>query len=327
MQEGTKNIKESWIHEFESNDSTILNFKERGEGGDAKWRGNCSPKIQGWLMWKYMNPGEKFAELFSGSGSGYDAAQVMGMNYVGADLNPNPTRPNTLIVDAIEDDVPEQFYGAKFNFMHPPYGKQIGIPYAGSMYADPTGELSKKDLGQMEFHTEFMPALNAIVMKYYAAMEKGSYMGILMGDVRRNGKFYSMLSDIVKPGELQQIIVKVQNNTMSGGRRYSSKKGFVPIAHEFLMIIRKPDDYIICYRLPQNYQMDVRDSNSATWRDVVYSAMKHLNGRAGLSQIYDEVKDNSKARKNVHWQEKVRQTLQLSSLFTSTARGQWELAA
>lgn len=87
-------------------------------------------------------------------------------------------------MDAVQDEVPDEFYDADFLFQHPPYGLEIGIPYAGSMYADPTGKLSGSDLGQMQWGT-FIQTLNYIKMKYYTAMAPGARMGILMGDVRR----------------------------------------------------------------------------------------------------------------------------------------------
>ena len=52
-------------------------------------------------------------------------------------------------VDAVTDEVTDEFYGADMIFRHPPCGKEINIPYAGSMYPDSTNELSKSDLGQM----------------------------------------------------------------------------------------------------------------------------------------------------------------------------------
>ena len=67
------------------------------------------------------------AELFSGSGTGYDVAKDMDIQYVGADINPTPVRPGILCVDAISDEVPESFCDADLLFMHPPYGKGIGF--------------------------------------------------------------------------------------------------------------------------------------------------------------------------------------------------------
>lgn len=308
--------------ELQKNDSTLLSFPNRGYWGDKAWRGNCSGWIQAFLIWKYQV--EKMAELFAGSGTGSDVARDMGIDYIGADLNPNPVRKNILSLDAIKDEVPEEFLGADMLFMHPPYGAEIKIPYAGSMYKDPTGELSKSDLGQMQWD-KFMKTLNAVIMKYYASMETGSRMSILMGDVRRNGRCYSMLKDIVQPGQLDQIIIKAQHNCVSDGRTYAHKN-FVPIVHEYIMVIKKLAPYIIDFSLPTHHEMDIRDSKTATWRDVVMAVMDKLQ-EATLDDIYAEIEGHEKCKTNEHWKEKVRQTLQMSSHCQNKARGVWAVAA
>ena len=313
--------KENIIKTLKCNDSTILSFPERGPWGDSKYRGNCSGYIQAFLMWKYHV--EKFAELFSGSGTGYDVAKDMGVKYVGADLNPTPSRPGILQVDAFNDAVPDEFYTADMIFMHPPYGKEIKIPYAGSMYPDPTGQLSKSDLGQMEWKT-FIKALNSVIMKYYSAMESGSYMSILMGDVRRGG-FHSMLTDIVKPGQLEQVIIKAQHNCVSNGRSYSNRN-FVPIVHEYLMVLKKIAPYIINFQLPTEYKGDIRDANSSTWTDVVAAVLKN-EGRMSLSDLYRCIEGHKKTVTNNHWKEKIRQTLYIHPNLFQSQDGYWNLCA
>ena len=89
------------------NDSTVLSFPDRGPWGDQKYRGNCSGWYQAFLIWKYKV--KKFAELFAGSGTGFDVAKDMKIDYVGADLNPTPVRPGILCVNAVTDEVPIQF--------------------------------------------------------------------------------------------------------------------------------------------------------------------------------------------------------------------------
>lgn len=289
---------------LQKNDSTILSFPERGPWGDSKYRGNCSGFIQAFLIWKYQV--SKFAELFSGSGTGYDVCKDMGISYVGADLNPTPVRPGILNVNAITDEVPMEFLGADMLFMHPPYGQEIRIPYAGNMYEDKTGELSKYDLGQMPWDT-FMKTLNEVVMKYYAAMEPGSRMAILMGDVRRGG-LHSMLTDIVKPGSLEQIIIKAQHNCVSNGRSYAHKN-FVPLVHEYLMVLKKMSPFMMDYQLPIKKSIDIRDSQKASWRDVVLAVMYKIKS-GFLDAIYNEIKDHIKCLFNKHWKDKVRQVLQ-----------------
>ena len=312
------------VRELMKNDSSVLSFPERGPWGDSKYRGNCSGYIQAYLIWKYQV--QRLAELFAGSGTGSDVCKDMEISYIGADLNPNPVRPDILVVDAINDDVPEEFYGADMVFMHPPYGAEIHIPYAGNMYADPTGDLSKSDLGQMPWD-EFMKQLNSVVMKYYAAMDNGSRMSILMGDVRRNG-LHSMLNDIVKPGELEQIIIKMQHNTVSGrsGNDYGKFKKFVPLVHEYILVLKKNGVYAIAYQWPKKVSTDIRDSQVSTWKSLVYAVLKNLNKESSLDEIYSEIEGHAKTQNNPHWKEKIRQTLQMSNLFISNSRGIWALA-
>lgn len=290
---------------LKQNDSSVLSFKDRGPWGDNKYRGNCSGYVQAYLIWKYQV--QRMAELFAGSGTGYDVCQDMKIGYFGADLNPNPVRPNICCLDAFVDEVPEAFSFADFVFMHPPYGTELRIPYAGSMYPDPSGELSRYDLGQMPW-PEFIKTLNSVVMKYFASMEAGSRMGILMGDVRRNGHLYSMLTDIVKPGELEQIIIKRQYNCVSNGRNYT-RKNFVPLVHEYILVLKKAAPYILDFQYPFRKELDIRDSVSATWRDVVFAALTAVGGEARLSDIYSEIDGHKKAQSNSHWKEKVRQVL------------------
>lgn len=298
--------------------STVLDFPDRGnQWGDNKYRGNCSGWIIAYLIWRYNV--KSLAELFAGGGTGSDVCRDMEIPYIGADLNPNPVRKDILSIDAVKDEVPDQFRDKEMVFMHPPYGKEIGIPYAGSMYKDLTGDLSKSDLGQMPWK-EFMNTLNAIIMKYYAAMAPGAKLAVLMGDVRRKGEYYSMFNDIVRPGIMLQTYVKIQNNCVSDRRTYSNR--FTPIQHEMMYVIQKAlNTYFIQYKLPVEKSMDIRDSSSATWKDVIFAVMNKLQ-KAELKDIYMEVEGYRKCQSNPHWKEKVRQVLQCG-MFVSVERGVW----
>lgn len=337
------------IKELEKQDSSVLSFANRGPWGNNKYRGNCSGWIQAFLIWKYQV--SKFAELFSGSGTGYDVCRDMEVSYVGADLNPEPARPGILAVNAITDDVPVEFFDADMIFMHPPYGAEIGIPYAGAewgaekrwqkinghnklTYMDKTAQLIKNlgydpkqyDLGRMEW-PQFIVVLNKIVMKYFVSMMNGGKMAILMGDVRRNGKYYSMLSDIVKPGHLEQIIIKMQHNTMSGLSNNQYKGNFVPIAHEYIMIIKKMEPYFIDFQIPVKKKLDIRDSKDTTWKEVVWAALQNLGGTATLTDLYAEIEGYSKCRQNPNWKASVRKALQFIPNCYSVSKGKWASAS
>ena len=315
--------REDIIKKLQEQDSTVMSFPDRGNmWGDSRWRGNTSGYIHAFLMWKYKT--KKLFEVFAGSGTGSDVCKDMGVDYFGVDLF--PTRDNIIALDAFKDDVPEEIYGSDMIFMHPPYSRLINVTYAGSMYPDPTGELSEADLGQLPWD-EFMYRLNTIVMKYYSAMDSGAYMSMLMGDIRRNKRFYSMILDLVKPGEVQQVIIKKQNNCCSDNRIYSNKN-FVPIVHEYILVLRKIiKSYFLNYQLPVKRQLDIRDSVSATWADVLKTVLSKFGRAVSVSEIYPEIEGCKKAQNNRFWKEKVRQTLQINKCFVSDGRDSWRLAA
>lgn len=301
---------------------TVLDFQDRGPWGNNKWRGNCSGWVIAYLIWRYGV--KSLAELFAGGGTGSDVCKDMNIPYVGADLNPNPVRKDILVVDAVNDEVPDEFRNKDMLFMHPPYGAEIGIPYAGSMYKDPTGELAKSDLGRMPWK-EFMNALNHVIMKYYSAMAPGSKMAVLMGDVRRNGVYHSMFTDIVIPGTVLQTYVKMQNNCVSNGNIHSNR--FTPINHEMMYVIEKAmNAYFIQYNYRKDQETDIRDAKASTWKDVVFAAMNKLHKNATMDEIYREIAGHKKCETNPHWKAKVRQILQTGP-FVSVQRGVWALAA
>lgn len=47
--------------------------------------------------------------------------------------------------------------------------------------------------------------------------------------------------------------------------------------------------------------MDIRDSQSATWKDVVYAVLRQLGTSVSLDKIYEEIEPHKKAQGNPHW--------------------------
>lgn len=318
--------REEIIKELQKHDNTLLGggFKDRGPWGSAKYRGNSSGWVTAFLLYKYRV--QKLAEIFAGSGTGSDVARDWGIPYFGMDLNPNPVRSDIISFNALTDEVPDEVRDADMLFAHPPYSSLIKIPYADSMWKDTTQahDLSKYDLGQMDWDL-FVKAMNKTIMKFYAAMPKNSRMAWLVGDIRRNGRVYSMFKDMVIPGSIEQIIVKPQWNTSSEGRTYANNN-YVPIVHENIVVMLKDGDYYIHFSLPVEYKMDIRNSKTATWDDVLGAVMDRLK-EAPLSSIYVEIEGSDKAKNNPHYKEKIRQTLQRSKRYVPKGNGVWALAA
>ena len=303
-----------------SNDSSriltsIVSYPERGEGGSNRYRGNCSPKLIEDLI-GFFKPHE-VCDYMCGSGTTKAVADKAGIISHTYDLHSG--------FDILNCDIPER---SEFTFWHPPYWDII--TYSDVMYK--SAEVEKKygydpkkfDLSRIQSWDEFVEVMNYSMMKQYTALEKGGRMAVLMGDIKKKGKLYSMLAEITKPGTLENIIIKAQHNCFSDRTKYSGK--FIPILHEYVMIVRKDNSLIVPVMLTKKEAQDIRDMKEATWRDVVASVLEQYNGAVTLNRIYEQIEAHEKAKKNQWWKEKVRQTLQkYPQYFSHDGRGMWSL--
>lgn len=303
-------------------------FPNRGPWGDSRYRGNCSGWIPAFFINKYKV--KKLAEVFAGSGTTYDVCKDMGVQYVGIDLNPNPTRDGIIAMDILDDtvDLPNGFYDADMVFLHPPYPSINDVRYAGHMWKDLDGSGKLHDIQEMSFE-DGMRSVNHAIIRAYNAMPKGSYEVCLVGEIRSHGQYRSMMQNLSIPGILHQTFIKIQHNTVSGRRNYSCNNDYALTGHEMIAVIKKPSGYELSIVIPRRYTMDIRDSKMATWKDVVMAAVRNLGGTQKNSDIYLEIENHEKAARNPNWRAKVRQTLQVLSqagLIVHVAEGQWRAA-
>jgi hypothetical protein len=254
-----------------------------------------------------------------GSGTTADAAQKMGIESRCYDLHSG--------YDMMSMEIPCR---SEFTFWHPPYLDIV--VYSDCMYS--AEDVQRKygydpkehDLSRITDWKEFMKAINYCMLKQFSALERGGRMAVLMGDIKKKGKLYSMIREIMAPGTLEQIVIKAQHNCVSDRTTYSGR--FIPIVHEYLMIIKKDAPLIFDVQYSVTRPIDARDMvNTATWRDVVAAVLDDMGGAASLPELYEALRGHQKAKANPHWQEKVRQTLQINKRFKNRQRGVWELAA
>lgn len=292
---------------------SIVSYPERGEGGNNRYRGNCSPKLIEDII-GFFKP-QEICDYMCGSGTTRDAAKKCGIVSHIYDLHSG--------FDLLNSEIPER---PQFIFWHPPYWDII--KYSDVMYK--ASEVQAKygydprilDLSRIPEWGKFVEAMNYAMMKQFAALEKGGRMAVLMGDIKKKGKLYSMLSEIVKPGTLENIIIKAQHNCFSDNTQYSGS--FIPILHEYVMIVRKDNSLVIPVLQVKRIEADVRDMRGTTWRDVVAGVLESCSDAVSLNYIYEQVELHKKARDNKFWREKVRQTLQINpQFFYSTERGMW----
>lgn len=298
---------------------SIVSYPERNNNyGRCSYRGNFTGLLVKDLIQQYHLKG--LSDFMVGSGTTEDVVREAGIRGTFADLNRG--------FDMLSMDIPER---AENIVYHPVYWDVIR--YSSTQY-DPkqvekqTGlsaeTILAHDLSQIADYDEFIKMLNYTMLKQFAALEKGGRMFTLVGDIKKKGRLYSMVCDILKPGTLEQIIIKTQHNTWSGRQSYSGN--FVPIVHEYLIVTRKDDSIYIPVSFGVRKQYDMRCFGDQSWRDLVYATIQENGGKMSLQDLYDALKDTAKAKKNAHWQEKVRQTVQNIHNFVRTERGCYALA-
>ena len=295
--------------------TSIVSYPERGEGGNNRYRGNCSPKLIEDLI-GFFKPTE-ICDYMCGSGTTKAAADKCGIQSRLYDLHSG--------FDIMNSEIKER---PEFIFWHPPYWdiiKYSDVMYKASDVQNRYGyDPRKLDLSRIPNWEQFVEAMNYAMMKQFASLEKGGRMAVLMGDIKKRGKLYSMLAEIIKPGTLENIIIKAQHNCFSDNTQYSGN--FIPILHEYVMIVRKDTPLLVPVIVAKEIKADIRDMAGATWRDVVAAVLEECTEAVTLTYLYEQIEPHKKAQNNKHWREKIRQTLQINpNHFHHTDRGMWVL--
>ena len=99
----------------------------------------------------------------------------------------------------------------------------------------------------------------------------------------------------------------------------------VRIAHEYLVVTRKPVAIAFPLRNTQMGRSDIRQRTDVPWRSLVATALETLGGEAALPALYQWIAECAKTKNRPNWQAKVRQTLQLAPEFVSSTRGVWRV--
>ena len=295
--------------------TTVVSYPERGQGGNNRYRGNCSPRLIEDLIAHFGV--QDICDYMCGSNTTGDAARTMGISSHTYDLHSG--------FDLLHCDIPER---PEYIFWHPPYWDIIR--YSDVMYR--ASDVQRRygydprlsDLSRISTWEGFVRAMNYCMMKQYCALEKGGRMAVLVGDIKKKGKLFSMLFELIKPGILENVLIKTQHNCVSDRRSYDGR--FIPIVHEYVLLLRKDAPLVVPMLMTYRITGDVRDMPGATWRDIVAGVLDECHGRASLEEIYRHVEGHKRAQGQQWWKEKVRQTLQINpSTFEKIDRGVWRL--
>ena len=305
---------------------SILTFPERGQGGDAGYRGNCSPKLYEWLM-AQARP-QRVMDPVLGSGTSLDVALRLGLRAAGSDLSTSPyhqkvkerlTRAGAQVhlgVDATTADLAALFGPSDLVVAHPAYGTQV-------TYSDDARDMSR--LGDDE---AFLEALHALLVNMRAATTQGGHYALIIGDTRKDGRYHAYQAEALARmprSELQCVRIKAQHNVTSGRTDYGQLRWGLTL-HEYVLVWRRQGQLYAL--LGEVARQDAARAGS-TWKTIVRHALLRLGGCSDLDTLYEEVSRNAPERvqQNPNFKAKVRQTLQQLPGCTAQARGVWQLAA
>lgn len=287
--------------------NSIVSYPERGEWGNNKYRGNATGKLLIDLhkVYKFTHVSDYMAGSFTTKEVGND----IGIETSCYDLNSG--------FDLVTDEIPER---NEFIYWHPPYWDII--KYSGFMYGD---KPLKNDLSNIKEYSTFIRYINYCLAKQYATLDTGGRMAILMADIKKKKKLYSMLLDMNKLGTIEQIVIKKQHNCYSDNKNYSNNN-FIRINHEYCLILRKDFPLLIDYKITKSSAMDLRDSLNVTWKDLLISIFEQYGNILSLSELYKYIDGYKKTDNNSNWKAKIRQTLQYyPDCFSNVEKGIWSI--
>lgn len=193
--------------------------------GDARYRGNCDGRLFKDLVLRYTP--RSIADPMMGSGTTRDV--VHGLNqllpepirYWGSDLRQG--------FNLMTTDLPGEY---DLVWVHPPYWNII-------RYSD-----DANDLSTAERYEDYRHMLAVSLRRCSAALVPGGRLAILIGDVRRRGKYTPIVRDVLRMepvlGELRSVIIKAQHNCRSDSVEYASMED-VPIRHEYCLVFKKTE--------------------------------------------------------------------------------------
>lgn len=216
--------------------------------------------------------------------------------------------------DALIDEIPT---GSDFIFSHPPYWDIISYESQRNLY-------SENDLSNTMPYEEFIQKLNIVNEKIYHSLLYGGRHAILIGDVRKQGKYYSIIKDMDWFGDLESHIIKIQHNCVSDNKVYSNKN-FIPIKHEHLLVFKKNRVWLFNKKTTNTVKINIMEVTNITWRDLIQATIQYLKNKATIDEIYNILEKSKKARNNNHVREKIRQTLNNNPNFKKV-NNEWVLS-
>ena len=269
--------------------TSFMAFPERGSGGDSQWRGNCSPEVVSSIL-RYVLDAKRYygkdtsqftlLDPMSGSGTSKAAADRSGVRSILYDLNPAPTHGKggwNALKDDVEDSADLVFFHESACALISPYHNII--QYSGNMWGKPHPD----DLSRCKNYDDFLEKLNLCIRKLYMALRKDGRLAVLEGDIRMQGRFYSIQNDMMRMGDFESFLVKGQFNCVSDKRRY--QKPFIPIVTEYLLLLHKKDALLVPFHFAKDSTFSVADTDltALTWHHLIRMTLESASAQPSMN--------------------------------------------
>ena len=270
LKKGISEIKTSKINDINLNrwkeyqeiitDSLWVLEKRDTSGAHIGWYwGNFIPQIPHQLMLRYTKKGDWVVDSFVGSGTTLIECRRLGINGIGIELNPEVAKDaknlikkegnlHSIITEVITGDSRKLDLretlgklGVKqiqLLIMHPPYHDIIKF------------SRSSDDLSNAPTTEDFVKMFGEVLDNTTPYLEKGRYLGIVIGDKYYKGTwiplgFYIMNEVLKRDFSLKSIIVK--NFEETRGKRNQKELwryralvgGFYIFKHEYILLFKK----------------------------------------------------------------------------------------
>lgn len=203
---------------------SILSFPDRGPWGDHRYPGNCSGYIYKTLF-EHLKP-QVFTDPMVGSGTSVAVAREMGIEAHGLDLHSGFNILEHSILKTVGKP-------SDLVVSHPPYHNII--VYSGAVWGRSP---LPADLSRRVTEEEFLEKLHTALVNQREATRTGGYYGIIIGDVRKGGRYSSYQAEIITRmprDELRAVVIKVQHNVKSDRTRYRHLT-LPRIMHEYVVL-------------------------------------------------------------------------------------------
>lgn len=209
---------------------SLVSYPQRCNAwGDGRYRGNCDGRLFLQLVQHYRP--RSVADPMLGSGTTRDVIRDLNclscetaepIRYWGSDLRHG--------FNLLVQDLPESF---DLVWVHPPYWNIIRY----------SNDLS--DLSTFDKYEEFRAALRVCLRRCSAALNRGGRLAVLIGDVRRNGKYTPLVRDVLnlesELGQLRAIIIKAQHQCRSDSVDYAYLED-PRILHEYCIVFKRREE-------------------------------------------------------------------------------------